>query len=118
MSLPKWAKAFNSSDYKQAKLKNLNNVDSNGQRADYATIRSTPLANNLTTPLTSTTTAKPQNKGAWSNWVSEYTNRLNQSGNSNQPKILKDIGIKTKWFGLFYKSTYRVLKEISKKGIN
>ena len=30
-------------------------------------------------------------------------------------EILKGIGIKTKWFGLFYKSTYRVLKEISKK---
>ena len=29
--------------------------------------------------------------------------------------VLKNIGIKTKWFGLFYKSTYRVLKEISKK---
>lgn len=30
-------------------------------------------------------------------------------------EVLKNIGIKTKWFGLFYKSTYRVLKEISKK---
>ena len=30
-------------------------------------------------------------------------------------EVLKDIGIKTKWLGLFYKSTYRVLREISKK---
>lgn len=33
-------------------------------------------------------------------------------------QLLRSIGIKTTWFGLFYKSTYRVLKEISRKWDN
>jgi hypothetical protein len=30
-------------------------------------------------------------------------------------ELLKSIGVNTKWFGIWRKSTYRVLKEISKK---